>query len=369
MGLDGKKRTPNKKKPKKPKWISSYNRFVLTQRERIVLQFNLQGATNNDVNRKIAEVWRGLTVEEKKPYEDFANAAKVQYLQECARAGGTAAVIPRLNPPAGFNHRGEVVTDGARTVRRLPKEHRKKTGYTLFVEQEQPKIRDAVIAKLREQGLPTDSRTVFGAMNRQIGERWKNSADKKLYTDASSDWSAQVLAQRTAEKPTAPRPPQPPPPLPPRLMPTHSTTPLNSFPFPARFIQQMVYNAHFQQLCNSNLPRARLQQQLRQRQQQHPTLPVSSVIRRPPPIITSTTVPPAVVSGVVSNNNNISSGRGTSSAGGDSNCIEAAETLLSMFLQGDNDSETKNPPGHRSPPLVVKNVSSSGEAKKWKPEA
>jgi len=96
-GGRGKKAAAKEKDPNAPKrGLSSYMHFVRDVRERITA--DTPAITFADVGRKAGEMWKALTAEAKKPYEDKAATAKTAY-EEALRAyhAKYPAVLERKN--------------------------------------------------------------------------------------------------------------------------------------------------------------------------------------------------------------------------------------------------------------------------------
>lgn len=160
-------------------YISAFNFFVVGQRPIVVAENPSLRCSNNTLNKILGEMWKALPLSRRQEYILLANYDKQRYLQELKMYNETAAtkIIPRINPPPGFNINGDVVMDSAdcgdnTNGQIVPLMKRPLTAYSLFAQQEKQFILGLECTELQRR------------MGRFFGIRWKHMdpEEKELYT-------------------------------------------------------------------------------------------------------------------------------------------------------------------------------------------
>jgi hypothetical protein len=137
---------------------------------------------NNDVNRVIGSMWKELTKEEIKTFEEYAFHDKLRYLRELAQynkgKSGSAVIVPSINPPPGYDINGEklIISDvNPQTVLQLSpmKVKRAKTAYSIFAHRE-------TLFVSEDLSHCTDKKRKLG---KHLGARWVHMSqdEKELY--------------------------------------------------------------------------------------------------------------------------------------------------------------------------------------------
>lgn len=164
--------------PSPPKgYVSAFNFFVVHQRPRVLAENPALKCSNNTLNKILGEQWKALPQSGREHYVEQANEDKQRYLREVAVYNTTAdaKIIPRINPPPGFDMNGDSISASKLKGRvesvLVPAVKRPLTAYSIFAQQEKQFILGLECSELQRR------------MGRYFGIRWKqmDSEEKDLY--------------------------------------------------------------------------------------------------------------------------------------------------------------------------------------------
>lgn len=154
--------------------MTAYNIFARDNRSKIVSELeDNKSLKNNDINKKLGEMWKKISREEKLEYERKSYEDKIRYFKELREKG--IEDIARIKPPKGFeeaigNEKNEIkiVTKHVARKRKGPFDPKRfKTNYVFFAT-EQRRILQKKFPKL-----------AFSEIGCIIGEKWRNLSEKE----------------------------------------------------------------------------------------------------------------------------------------------------------------------------------------------
>jgi hypothetical protein len=145
------KRDPNAPK----KWSTNYILFCSEQRKNI--KQTHPEMSNDDITRKLGELWQNLSDKDKKKYQEASQRDKERYQQE----------MQNYVPPADANVNGQqkTRTRGGKTEREGPK--RPLTAYMFFCQENRPQI--------KSENPNINNREITS----ELGKKWKSLSDKE----------------------------------------------------------------------------------------------------------------------------------------------------------------------------------------------
>jgi len=172
--------------PNRPRrHVSAFLHFQNAMREKIRMEEDA-GISFGQMSKRAAQLWEGITPEEKQKWEQEAAKDKARYERE----------IADYTPPFGFDKKGRnlQVKRAKRKKRRDPDAPKRAvSAYVWFGHEERPKI---------QEEFPDIE---FKEVGRKLGERWRNLAanDKSRFEDLAKkdkDRYATELAKYKEEK-------------------------------------------------------------------------------------------------------------------------------------------------------------------------